>query len=117
MLSSFILKNLNSKQCFCNRALLVKLILPQHSISTKNFVTNVADKGTTIYSYNSDRFYKMLSIFGALQTVFWINMAFSLRQLPEVDTSKKLTAIADFQINNKDRLAITGGLLGKNHFI
>ncbi|ESO02635.1 hypothetical protein HELRODRAFT_124858, partial [Helobdella robusta] len=60
-----------------------------------------------IFSYNSDTFYKVLSAFGILQTIFWINL--SSLSLVEVKSDRDVSFLSEFQQKHKNKLA--GGII------
>lgn len=117
--SIYILRNIsiNLYLKLCNKQKLQNPPLSNVS-SLKRIFHKTSDKvkelsnGTLVYSFKNDRFYKILSIFGVLQTVFWFNLASMSTQLPA--TQQNINFIADFQQKHKTKFAITGCFLGFN---
>ena len=79
------------------------------SIKSNKSVSDVK----TVYSLESDRFFKFVSVFGVLQTVFWFNVASIYFELPSSNSRENLNFIADFQQKHKTKFAVIGCFLGK----
>ena len=97
----------------------------RYSRSTKKMPFEVdgnVSRDTRLFAYNNDRYFKMLSLFGIIQFIFWINIAgfvytglnnLKLDNLEEKSKEAWWGKVLKLQAQYKDKFAIMCLLLGK----
>ena len=81
----------------------------------KNCFSSLKDNATSseivVYSHESKKLFRMMSIFGILQTTFWYNLA-SLSFTPMDNISTNTSYVLDLQSRHKYKVAAGSFILG-----
>jgi len=75
-LSRLVRPTITSKRLFAQKVAPSVLTIEAETLKA------TANKNLTIYTYSNDRFFKILTLFGLVQTLFWANIAYFFYTVP-----------------------------------